>query len=73
MTDVVTKILYGETVPSDSLFAMNELDSDAAFYQIQAFESYHGRGGRFSFEEWMDSKGFTSRQRSALRAARLAR
>jgi hypothetical protein len=37
--------------------------------QIEAFASYSSRGGRFTFDEWMDTKGFTNSERTLLRSA----
>lgn len=47
---------------------MQTLALDTLIYQVEAFTSYSSRGGRFSFEEWMDTKGFNARDRAALRA-----
>ena len=49
--------------PDNSYVIDNEL-----VYQIEAFQSYHSRGGRLSLEEWMDTKAFSNRERSTLRA-----
>lgn len=50
------------------LVPMQTLATDTLIYQVEAFTSYQSRGGRFSFEEWMDTKGFSLRDRSTLRA-----
>lgn len=47
---------------------MKALDTQSLLYELEAFESYSSRGGRFSFEDWMDTKDFRDRDRVVLRA-----
>lgn len=47
---------------------MSDLPTSELVYQVQAFRSYSSRGGRLSIEEWMDTKDFAPRERSAIRS-----
>jgi hypothetical protein len=62
--------ITGQThrVPAIIDLNMSTLATDTLIYQVEAFSSYQSRGGRFSFEEWMDTKGFNPRDRASLRA-----
>lgn len=46
-----------------------ELSDAAAYYQAQAWESYHARGGRLGLSAWMDSKDLGTEDRVAILCA----
>ena len=48
---------------------MRELSDDALLQQLAGFLSYSGRGGRFDFSRWADTKDFAPGDRTFLEVA----